>query len=104
MALAARTNTPVSFQLWTNIAATPVDFRLDAGAYGLTLHAGVWGTATLQRVLSDGAGGQIAVAVLAASTADGYAEVHVPAGWYRLALAGVTGLTGEIALIARGGS
>lgn len=102
MALAPRDNIPVSFHAWTAVATAPNDFKLDAGAYGFTLHATVWGTATLSRVLPDGVGGQIAVAVATASTADGYAELHLPAGWYRLTLAGVTAFTGEIALIARG--
>lgn len=94
-------NIPRSFQYWAVIAATPPDFNLDAGAYGLTLHATAWGTAALQKLLPDGA---TYVTVLTAFAADGYAEIHIPAGQYRLLLAGVTGLTGEIALIARGGS
>lgn len=102
MAIAARNDRPVSFQTWTGIAATPRDFRLDAGAYGFTARATVWGTATLQRVLPDGAGGQVAAPVLQAMSEDGYAHVNLPAGWYRLALAGVTAFTGEIALIAPG--
>lgn len=102
MAIAARADRPVSFQQWTAIAATPLDFRLDAGAYGLTLHASAWGTATLSRVLPDGSGGQIAVGVATAFAADGYAEIHLPAGWYRLVLAGVTAVTGMIELIAPG--
>lgn len=102
MAIAARADRPVSFQLWNAIDATPLDFRLDAGAYGLTVSAVAWGTATLQRVLPDGAGGQVAVAILAPLAANGYTELHLPAGWYRLVLAGITDLTGEIAMIAPG--
>lgn len=102
MAIAARNDRPRSYQKWNAVDTTPLDFALDAGAYGLTAHAVVWGTATLQRVLSDGAGGQIAVGVLAAMTADGYAQLNLPAGWYRLALGGITDLTAEIALIAPG--
>lgn len=88
-----------SFQFWAVIAATPDVFNLDAGLYGLALHATVWGTATLQKLLPDGA---TYVAVLAAVGADGYVTVWLPAGRYRLVLAGVTALTGEIALIAPG--
>jgi hypothetical protein len=99
MAIAARADRPVSFQQWNAIAATPLDFRLDAGTYGLTTQATVWGTATLQRVMSDGAGGQIAVTVLPAVAGNGYTEIRLPAGWYRMALAGVTAFTGLIELI-----
>ena len=102
MALAPRDNIPVSFHAWTIVTSAPNDFKLDAGAYGLTVHASVWGTATLQRVLSDGSGGQIAVTILTALAADGYTEIHLPAGWYRLVLSGVTAFTGEIAQIAPG--
>lgn len=94
-------NIPRSFQYWAAIAATPLDFNLDAGAYGMTLHATVWGTATLKKLLPDGA---TYVAVATAFSADGYLELHLPAGQYQLTLAGITALTGEIALIARGGS
>ena len=38
-------NQPRSYQQWATIAATPPDFNLDAGTYGLALTAGVWGTA-----------------------------------------------------------
>lgn len=103
MTIATRADRPVSYQSWAAISATPVDFRLDAGRYGLTLHATVWGTATLQRVISNNAGGQIAVAALPAIGGDGYAEIWLPAGWYRLTMAGVTALTGLIELIYRGG-
>lgn len=88
-----------SFQFWNAIAATPVDFNLDAGLYGVTMHATVWGTATLQKLLPDGV---TYVAVLPAVAADGYATVWLPAGQYRLATAGVTALIGEIALIRPG--
>lgn len=93
--------TPRSFQLWAVIAATPADFVLDAGAFGLTLHATAWGSATLQRLVPDGTSA-IYVAVGAAFTADGYVELHLPAGRYRLLLAGVTALTGMIEMIAPG--
>lgn len=103
MAIAPRVDRPVSFQLWNAIAASPPDFRLDAGAYGLTVTASVWGTAILSRVLPDGAGGQIAVPIFAAAlAANGYQKIGLPAGWYRLTLAGVTAFTGAIELIAPG--
>lgn len=96
MAIAARNDRPVSYQRWDAIGATPPDFRLDEGIYGLTARATVWGTAEIQRVLSDGAGGQIAVTALPALAGNGYAEIRLPAGWYRLSLVGVTALTGLI--------
>ena len=89
----------ISFQYWAAIDATPDDFKLDAGAYGLTLHATAWGTASLEKLLPDGT---TYVIVAIAIAADGYVEIHLPAGQYRLVLAGVTALTGEIAMIAPG--
>lgn len=103
MAIAARADRPIDFQQWNAISATPLDFRLNEGKFGLTLRATVWGTATLQRVISDGAGGQLAVDVLPPIAGNGYVEIWLPAGWYRLTLAGVTALSGLIELIYRGG-
>ena len=91
-------NQPRNFQFWNNISATPPMFNLDAGAYGLTLTAGTFGTPTLQKLLPDGA----TFVTVAAPTAAGYTELHLPAGWYQLTLTGTTGLIGEIALIAKG--
>lgn len=99
-------NIPRSFQQWPNagyapapVSATPPDFNLDAGTYGLTLSAGAWGSATLQKLLPDGT---TYVAVdNGAFAGDGYKVFSLPAGQYRLALAGLTALVGEIALIAR---
>jgi hypothetical protein len=91
---------PRSFQFWNAIAATPSDFNLDAGKYGVTVD---WtdGTATLQRMIPDGTGTTY-VTVLAAFAADGYAVVELPAGRYRMLLAGVTTFTGLIEQIAPG--
>ena len=88
-----------NFQFWNGISTTPNDFNLDAGVFGLTLHASAWGTATLNKLLPDGA---TYVAVATAVSADGYTELHIPAGQYQLTLSGVTGLIGEIAKIAAG--
>lgn len=95
-------NIPRNFQYWAAIAATPADFNLDAGAYGLTLHATAWGTASLQKLLPDGTTYVSVMPFATALSADGYQELHLPAGQYRLALAGITALTGEIAKIASG--
>lgn len=102
-------NQPRSFQQWpatvptayapAPVSATPPDFNLDAGTYGLTLKATVWGTATLQKLLPDGT---TYVAIVGGVFAgDGYAALLLPAGQYRLLLAGITALVGEIALISR---
>lgn len=96
----AITNIPRSFQYWASIAATPNDFNLDAGTYGLTLTAGVWGSAALQKLIPDGV---TYVPILGATlVGNGYAVLTLPAGQYRLALVGITALVGEIALIGRG--
>jgi hypothetical protein len=95
-------NQPRSFQLWSILTATPGDFMLNAGAYGVTVHASAWGTATLQRVLADGAGNVNVIAVANAFGADGYLEIHLPAGQYRMALAGITAFSGAIELLAPG--
>lgn len=89
---------PKNFQYWATISATPNAFDLDAGSYGVTLHAAVWGTAALQKLLPDGA----TFVTVATFVADGYQEIHVPAGQYQLLLTTVTGLIGEVALIAKG--
>jgi hypothetical protein len=41
---------------WKNIAATPKPFKLRAGLYRLTAHAGTWGggSVRLQRLAADG--------------------------------------------------
>lgn len=95
----ARNDQPRSFQYWSAINATPNDFNLDAGIYGLTIAASVFGTATLQRLLPDNT---TYVPVSSALAANGYTVLQLPAGQYRLALAGVTALIGVIELIARG--
>lgn len=100
-------NQPRSFQQWpapayapAPVSATPPDFNLDAGVYGLTLTAGVWGTATLQKLLPDSS---TYVAVIGGGLAgDGYTTLVLPAGQYRLLLAGITALVGVIELIGRG--
>lgn len=90
-----------SYQFFNAIAATPPVFDLDAGKYGITVRATVWGTATLQRMMPDGSKA-IFVTVTAALAADGYVVVELPAGKYQMTLAGVTALTGLIEQIAPG--
>lgn len=98
----ARDEFPVSYHSWFPvIAATPNDFKLDAGWYGITVQATVWGTAILQRLMPDGTGATYQP-VLAALNANGYATIQLPAGQYRMLLAGVTAFGGMIELITPG--
>lgn len=90
-----------SFQFFNAIAATPDTFNLDAGKYGITVKATVWGTAALQRMIPDGTKATF-VTVAAAFAADGYAVLELPAGEYKMLLAGVTALSGLIEQIAPG--
>jgi hypothetical protein len=91
----------VDAQYWNNIAATPPDFMLMAGVFGLTLHAGTWGTgAVLKRYNTLG---DAYVAMGAAITADGYAEYHCPSGQYQLTMTGMSGVTGSIEKIGQWG-
>lgn len=94
-----------SYQSWTAVDTAPDYFNLDAGKYGLTVRAGVWGTATLNRALPDGSGtpgAYVLVPVTAALAANGYTVVELPAGKYILTLAGITALTGALEQIAPG--
>jgi hypothetical protein len=93
-------NIPRSYQQWSAINATPNDFNLDSGIYGLTIKATVFGTATLQKLQPDGV---TYVPMAAPIGANGYSVLQLPAGQYQLTLAGITALTGQIELIARGG-
>jgi hypothetical protein len=84
----------VDAQYWNNVAATPFDFMLNAGVFGLTLHATTWGTgAVLKRY---NAPSDSYVPMGAAITADGYAEYHCPAGQYQLTMTGMSGMGGSI--------
>lgn len=90
---------PRNFQAWSNISATPATFNLDAGAFGLSLSA-TWGggSAALQKLMPDGT----TWVTITSLTANGYVEVHVPAGIYQLLITTATALTGEIAKITSG--
>jgi len=91
----------VDCQYWTNIAATPFDFVLNTGVFGLTLHAATWGTgAVLRRYVT---GSDSYVPMGAAITADGYAEYHCPAGQYQLTMTGMSGTSGSIEKIGQWG-
>lgn len=87
---------PVDANTFTNIAATPAQFTLRGGQYAVTVHAGVWGTVTLQRLAADGA---TLVTCLTAFSADGYATVNLPSGTYSLTIAGATGVYADVTSI-----
>lgn len=89
----AVSNQPRSYQFWNGIDATPNDFNLDAGRYALTIAATAFGTATLQKLLPDGTTYAPVTPALAAA---GYTVLQLPAGQYRMALAGITALIGVI--------
>ena len=96
-------NQPRSYQSWANISATPADFNLDAGNYGLTATWTV-GTVQLQKFMPDGSTLIPVTAALAAPGAgSGFTYLQLPAGQYRLVLAGgATGFTGTIEKIDAG--
>ena len=52
----AITNIPRSFQFFNALAATPNDFNLDAGIYGLTIATLTGTSVQLQRLIPDGTG------------------------------------------------
>ena len=93
-----RNDQPRSYQSWSAISATPNDFNLDAGRYGLTVAAGGFTSYQLQRLLPDGATYAAMTPVL---LADGYTELQLPAGQYSLAVV-ATALSGVIEKIDTG--
>lgn len=93
-----RNDQPRSYQSWVAIAATPNDFNLDAGRYGLTVVPGGFTSYQLQRLLPDGA--TYAPAMPAAAAA-GYTVLDLPAGQYSLVVV-ATALTGIIEKIDTG--
>ena len=84
---------PRNFQsIFSNVAPTN-DFQCDAGVYGLTVTATVFGTVQLQRLIVDPTLGATYVNIGAAVAANGFTEYHLPAGQYHLAVAGTTALS-----------
>ncbi len=81
----ARNDQPRSFQFWNGIAATPADFNLDAGNYGLTVVTGGFTSYQLQRLMPDGLGTTYAP-ITAVVTVAGYTFLQLPAGQYRVVL------------------
>ena len=99
MAANARVDQPRSYQSWSGITATPPDFNLDAGNYGLTVVAGGFTSYVLQRLLPDGATYAPVMPVLAAA---GYTELKLPAGQYGMVFTGLTAFSGVIEKIDTG--
>lgn len=86
--------TPRNYAEINNNVAPTNDFYVDAGVYGLTATATAWGTLQLQRMVYDSVAATYDyINVGAALAANGFAEYHLPAGQYHLALAGSTALT-----------
>jgi hypothetical protein len=94
----AVSNHPRSFRRWIAISATPSDFNLDAGRYGLTVAAGGFTSYQLQKLLPDGV---TYAAVTPVLLADGYTVLDLPAGQYSFVVV-ATALNGEIAKIDTG--
>lgn len=83
---------------FSNIAATTASFTVRGGLYGMSVHAGAWGTVTLQRLAADGV---TWVTVLTAFTADGYAPQYLISGTYQILIASATGVYVEVVSIAQ---
>ena len=79
----ARNDHPRSYQFWNAINATPADFNLDTGAYGLTVATGGFTSYQLQRLMPDGITYAPITAVVAVA---GYTLIQLPAGQYRIVL------------------
>jgi hypothetical protein len=86
------------FFSWKNISATPTPFKLPAGLFELTVHAGTWGGGgvTLQRLAADGS--TFATAFKAFS-ADGSATAYVPSGAYQLTIDTAADVSADLAFI-----
>lgn len=79
----AVSNQPRSYQFWNSLAATPPDFNLDAGDYGLTVATGGFTSYQLQKLMPDGT---TYAPITAVVTVAGYTFLQLPAGQYRLVL------------------
>lgn len=84
----------------SNIGSTTVGFYIDGGSYGITAN-GTWGSgsATLQKLSIDGS---TYVPTAVAISTNSYQTVQLPAGTYRIALAG-SGASGLYVDIGRVG-
>lgn len=79
---------------FSNISATPADFVLRGGQYGVMVNATFGGgSVTLKRKSLDGS---TYVQVLAPFSANGYATVNLPNGTYQLTIATATAVNAEV--------
>lgn len=85
-------------QTFSNISATTAAFSLRGGLYAVTAK-GTWGggSATLQRLASDGS---TYVTALTAFAADGFQTLTLPPGTYKVAIATATAVYVDIVEIA----
>lgn len=85
---------PIETHSFTNLSATPANFLLSGGAYGVTVHAGTWssGSVTLARLATDGS----TFVSVQAFTADGYANINLPNGTYQLTITSATGVYADV--------
>lgn len=80
--------------VFSNISATPATFILRGGNYGLTVHATFGGgSVVLQRLSPDNT---TYINVITGLTADGYTNVNLPSGTYKLAIATATAVYADI--------
>lgn len=89
-------NIPRNYAEINNNVAPTTDFNCDAGVYGLTATWTTGGTVQLQRLIVDPTLGAQYVNVgapIALVAGGSFVEYHLPAGQYRLAVAGTTALT-----------
>jgi hypothetical protein len=84
---------PKSYQYWAAIAATPADFTLDAGDYGLTIATLTGTSVQLFKLMPDGT---TPAPVSAVITTAAYSLYTLPAGQYRIVLTAVTVFTATI--------
>ena len=84
-----------SFKIGNNTT----NFTLSGGAYGISLTASAWGTATLNRFAPDGS---TLIPMATAIAANGYLNLNLPSGNYQLTVSGTTALQGDITSIVTG--
>jgi hypothetical protein len=84
---------PKSYQYWAAIAATPADFTLDAGDYGLTIATLTGTSVQLFKLMPDGTTVAPVSAVISVAA---YSLYTLPAGQYRIVLNAVTVFTATI--------
>lgn len=80
--------------LFSNISATTAAFRLKGGKYAVAVVGSSFGTVTLQALGPDGS---TWLTALTAFSANGIANVDLPAGQYRLAISSTTAVYASVA-------